>query len=360
MEIQIENRRPPNASHVADVLSRELGFGRYFTDHMFTARWSQEKGWHNAKISAFEDLHLSPAAAVLHYGQALFEGQKAYRQVDDEIAMFRPRMNARRFNQSAQRLVMPTVPEELYLAALERLIDVERDWVPSGAMQSLYVRPFMIATEPLQGVRPANEYLFAIILSPVGAYYSQGFEPVKIFVSRELVRAAPGGTGAAKAAGNYAGSLLAGAQAQAAGCEQVLWLDAVERRYVEEIGAMNVVFVIDGELVTPPLGGSILPGVTRDTVLTVARDRGLTVREAPVALDDLLDAITTKRCTEAFGCGTAAVISAIRSFHVDDREVALTEAPGRIAEQMFRTITDIQWGRGEDPHRWRHMIPRRP
>lgn len=359
MNIQIDDSYRPDPARVSDVLGRELGFGKYFTDRMFTARYVEGKGWHDAKVGPFTDFHLSPAAAVLHYGQAIFEGQKAYRQSDGAIAMFRPLANAHRFAQSAQRLVMPVVPDELYLAALDRLVDSERAWVPTGHMQSLYIRPFMVATEPLQGVRPAKEYLFAIILSPVGAYYAKGFQPVKIFVSRELVRAARGGTGAAKAAGNYAGSLLAGTKANEAGCDQVLWLDAAERRYVEEIGAMNVMFVIDDKLVTAPLEGSILPGITRDTVLTLAREKGLAVEERRLAIDEVVAAIEAGRCTEAFGCGTAAVITAIGSFRIDDREYTLPKAPGPVAENMFQTITDIQWGRAPDPHEWMHTVPTR-
>ncbi len=342
-----------------DVLSRELGFGRYFTDRMFTVRWNEDRGWHGATIGPFENLTLSPAAAVLHYGQAIFEGQKAYRRVDGEIGLFRPRMNARRMQASAQRMVMPPIPEDLFMDALETLIDLEREWTPRGDHEALYIRPFSIATEPLQGVRPAKQYLFAIILSPVGAYYASGFKPVRILVSEDLVRAAVGGTGEAKAAGNYAASLLAGERARAAGCAQVLWLDAAEKKYVEEIGAMNVMFVIDGTLVTAPLHGSILPGVTRDSIMHIARTERMPVEERAISIDEVVTAIASGRCTEAFGCGTAAVITSIGSFLYDDREHPLPDPPGPVARRMFETITDMQWGRRPDPYGWIHIIPRR-
>jgi branched-chain amino acid aminotransferase len=294
----------------------------------------------------------------LHYGQAIFEGQKAYRRADGEIALFRPEQNARRFQRSARRMAMPPVPEELYLEAVETLVDLERDWVPGGEMQSLYIRPYMIATEPLQGVRAAKEYLFAVILSPVGAYYASGFKPVDILVSENYVRAAEGGTGEAKAAGNYAASLLAAREAREQECAQVLWLDAKERRYVEEIGAMNVMFVIDGALVTPPLNGTVLPGVTRNCVLEIARNEDLPVEERRLAIDDLTAAIGDGRCQEAFGCGTAAVITAIRSFHYRGKKYGIRDEPGPVSQKMFQTITDIQWGRAPDAYGWARVISR--
>ncbi|MEE9383404.1 MAG: branched-chain amino acid aminotransferase [Nannocystaceae bacterium] len=359
MTIETDSTFAPDPARAKDILSRELGFGNHFTDRMFTARYDEGRGWHSAKIGRFEDFQLSPAAAVLHYGQAIFEGQKVYRQPDGEVAVFRPRMNARRFVRSADRLVMPAVPEAFYIEAADRLVDIERAWVPGGEMQSLYMRPFMIATEPLQGVRPAKQYLFSIILSPVGAYYASGFNPVRIFVSPDLVRAPKTGVGEAKAAGNYAASLLAGTHAEKAGCSQVLWLDAAKRKYVEEIGAMNIMFAIDGALVTPPLGGSILAGVTRDSVLVLAEQQGTKVEERAVAIEELIAAIESGRCTEAFGCGTAAVITSIGSFLHQGKEYALPSAPGPMAERMLQTITDIQWGRARDPHAWMHIVPRR-
>lgn len=358
MKISIDPEVRTDDARRREVLASELGFGNYFADRMFTVRWDQGQGWHDAKVGPHANFSLDPAAAVFHYGQAIFEGQKAYAREDGEILLFRPEMNHQRFNRSASRLCMPEVPEDLYLSGLNALIDAERDWVPRGEMQSLYVRPFMIATEPLQGVRPANQYLFAIITSPVGAYYASGFRPVKIHVSEDFVRAAEGGTGSAKAAGNYAASLLAGQRAQEAGCQQVLWLDAAQRRFVEEIGAMNVFFVIDGKLITPPLGGSILPGVTRDTVLTLAADKGLAIEQRRIAIDEVTTAIEKGSCTEAFGCGTAAVITAISGFVHGGREFHISDEVGPVARQMFETITGIQWGRLEDPHGWVRVVPK--
>lgn len=347
----------PDPARRQRIHQLELGFGRYFTDRAFTIRFEEGKGWHDGVIGPFADFHLSPAAAVLHYGQSIFEGQKAFRRTDGEIGLFRPLKNAERFRRSAARMVMPEVPEELYIDALDTLVDLERDWTPSGEMESLYVRPFMFATEPLQGVRPANQYLFAIILSPVGAYYASGFKPVKILVSDTHVRAVPGGTGEAKCAGNYAASLLAGRLAREAGCAQVLWLDGAERKYVEEIGAMNVMFVIDGKVITSPLTGSILPGVTRDTILELCRHEGIPCEERRLGIDEVLAAIADGRCTESFGCGTAAVITAIESFTFKGTEHRLPKAPGPYAERFLKTITDIQWGRATDKYGWVHIVP---
>jgi branched-chain amino acid aminotransferase len=359
MRIDVDNDFMPDPSRREETLEQELGFGLYFTDRMFTARHDEGRGWHDAWIGPLSDLHLHPAAAVFHYGQAIFEGQKAYRRVDGEIALFRPEQNARRFRESARRMVMPPVPEDLYLEAVETLVDLERDWVPGGEMQSLYIRPFMIATEPLQGVRAASQYLFAIILSPVAAYYASGFKPVDILVSENYVRAAEGGTGDAKAAGNYGASLIAAHEARDHECAQVLWLDARERRYVEEIGAMNVMFVVDGTLTTPPLTGTILPGVTRSCVLEIARDEGIPVEERRLTIDELTAAIGDGRCQESFGCGTAAVITAIRSFRYLGQEHRLRDEPGPVSQTMLKTITDIQWGRVPDPRGWARVV-RRP
>jgi len=241
---------------------------------------------------------------------------------------------------------------------VETLVDAEREWVPRGDMQSLYIRPYSFSSEALLGVRAAGRYRFAVILSPVGAYYASGFRPVKIFVSEKYVRAAPGGTGEAKAAGNYAGSLIAGKEAQEAGCSQVLWLDAAERKYIEEIGAMNVMFVIDGTLITSPLDGAILPGITRDSILTLARENGMRVEERPLSIDELIDAIGRRRCSEAFGCGTAAVVTPIRSFRYKGRDYEISDEPGPVAREMLSTITEIQWGRRPDPYSWMRMVRR--
>lgn len=359
IEIDIDRTFHPSPSRREDILKRELSFGKFFTDRMFTIRWTAQDGWSRPLIGPFEDIRLSPAAAVLHYGQAFFEGMKAFHRADGEIALFRPLMNARRQRESARRLVMPELPEGLFVRALEGLLDLERAWVPKGELQSLYIRPFCIATEPLLGVRAAVEYLFAIILSPVGAYYATGFTPVDILVSEDLARAASGGTGSVKAAGNYGASLLAGRRAKDAGCAQVLWLDGAEHRYAEEIGAMNVMFVIDGTLVTPELSGTILPGVTRDSILALARAEGLPVEERKVSIDEIVEAIENKRCTESFGCGTAAVVTSIGSFLHRGKSYKLPNAPGPVSQRMFQTITDLQWGRRPDTHGWIHIIPRR-
>jgi branched-chain amino acid aminotransferase len=358
LEIGVDHAFTPSPSRREDILKRELGFGKYFTDRMFTVRWDTQRGWHRPLVGPFEDFRLSPAAAVLHYGQAIFEGQKAFYRADGEIGLFRPAMNASRIRESARRLVMPEVPEGLFVRGLETLLDLERAWVPRGELQSLYIRPFCVATEPMLGVRAAAEYLFAIILSPVGAYYATGFTPVDILVSEDLARAAVGGTGAVKAAGNYGASLLAGRRAKDSGCAQVLWLDAAEHRYIEEIGAMNVMFVLDGTLVTPALSGSILPGVTRDSILSLARAEGLPVEERRLSIDEVVSAIENNRCSESFGCGTAAVVTAIGSFLYRGKSYRLPSAPGPIAQRMFQTITDLQWGRRPDTHGWIHIVPR--
>ncbi len=359
MGITIDSGFRPDPARREDILKKDLGFGRYFADRMFTVWYDAGKGWHDAKIGPYGAFEVDPAAAVLHYGQACFEGQKAYYRQDGEVGMFRPTKNARRFARSCERLVMPAVPEDLYMEALETLIDVERAWVPRGEMQSLYVRPFMFATEPLQGVRAASQYVFTIILSPVGAYYAEGFNPVKIWVTEKYVRAVPGGTGEAKAAGNYAASLAAAAEANQAGCAQVMWLDAVEHRYIEEIGAMNVMFVIDGKVVTSPLTGSILPGITRQSIMQLVQEWGIPIEERRVAIDELIDAVRSDRCKEVFGCGTATVVSAIRSLRYRGEEIPVSEKPGEISQRLFDTITGIQYGRGPDPHEWMHIIPRR-
>jgi branched-chain amino acid aminotransferase len=359
MHFTIDSSFVPDPSRAQETLRKELGFGVYFADRMLLLNYDEGRGWHSGTITKMRDLQLSPAAAVLHYGQALFEGLKAYARADGEVSLFRPDMNAKRMNRSAQRMMMPEIPEELFVGGVRDIVDLERAWVPKGEMQSLYIRPFMFATEPLQGVRPAKQYLFSIILSPVGAYYSGGFKPVKILVCEDYVRAVKGGTGAAKFAGNYAASLIAGRQAQEKGCDQVLWLDGAQRKYIEEIGAMNVMFVIDGKLVTPPLGGSILPGVTRECVLRVAQDKGITVEERPIEIDELMAAIREKRCTEAFGCGTAAVISAIGSFVYQGSTFELPSAPGPVSQELFKTLTDLQWGRSADPYGWTQIVERR-
>ncbi|MEW6427976.1 MAG: branched-chain amino acid aminotransferase [Thermodesulfobacteriota bacterium] len=330
-----------------------LGFGRHMTDHMFTMCYEEGKGWHAAAITPYHDFVLDPAAMVLHYGQAIFEGMKAYRGADGVTYLFRPRDNFGRMNRSAERMCMPPLPLDDVLEGLCRLLAVERDWIPSAAGASLYIRPTMIATEAALGVRPAKKYLFFIILSPVGAYYPEGFNPVKIFVTDKYVRAVRGGVGEAKTAGNYAASIMAAVEAQRQGFTQVLWLDAVERRWVEEVGTMNIFFVIDGEVVTPPLNGSILPGITRDSALCLLRDWGLAVAERQISIDEVLAASDSGRLSEVFGTGTAAVISPVGSLYYREVNHSINGGvTGPLARRLFDELTAIQYGRAQDSHGW--------
>ncbi len=290
------------------AMLEDPGFGRVFSDHMATAIWTQGRGWHRCRISARRPFLIDPAAAVLHYGQAVFEGLKAYRTNDNSVVLFRPEENARRFNASATRLAMPHLPEDIFLEAIDRLVQVEADWIPGGE-GSLYLRPFMFAAEAYLGVRPANEYVFGIIASPASAYFGGGQRAVSLWISEDLSRAGPGGTGSAKCAGNYAASFLAHAEAQRHGCDQVVFLDAVEHRWIEELGGMNLFFVFeDGRVTTPPLKGTILPGITRSSIIELLRMRGVPVAEAPYAIDQWQEDSCSGRLLEAFACGTAAVV----------------------------------------------------
>lgn len=344
--------RRPAAERAA--LMGDPGFGRVFTDHMVTIRYADGKGWYDARLEPFGPLSLSPATAALHYGQEIFEGLKAYAQPGGGIALFRPDANARRLNATADRLAMPRLPEELFLRCLEVLVGADRDWVPTREGQSLYLRPFMIATDPFLGVRPSLEYLFAVIASPAGSYFAGGAKPVTMWVSQEYSRAAPGGTGAVKTAANYAASLRAQAQAQEAGCDQVVFLDAVHRRYIEEAGSNNLFFVYDGELVTPPLNGSILPGVTRDSVLRLGAHLGLTVTERPYSLDEWRDDARSGRLKETFATGTGVVISSIGTARTADGEFSIAGAvEGPVTARIRDQLVGIQRGTEEDPFGWR-------
>jgi len=330
-----------------------LGFGKYFTDHMLIADWDEPKGWHDVRIVPYGPFSLEPSAAIFHYGQEAFEGLKAYRWEDGAIALFRPEMNLARLNRSAQRLALPEVPPELFLQGLEELVRLERDWVPAAEGASLYIRPVLIATEAALGVKPAREYRFFIILSPVGAYYASGFKPVRILVEDRLVRAAPGGTGEAKTGGNYAASLIAGREATKCGFNQVLWLDAIQHRFVEEVGAMNIFFIIDGCLVTPSLSGSFLDGITRDSIVNLAPTLGLSVEERPVAIDELIAGIKNGHVQEVFGSGTAAVISPVGALSYQDELVMIGDgAVGKVTQLMYDTLTGIQYGRLPDRFGW--------
>ena len=331
----------------------ELGFGKYFTDHMFVMSWDEGRGWHDARIVPFDDFRLSPAAMVLHYGQAIFEGLKAYRG-DGAVYLFRPLDNLERMNRSAARMCMPSIDPEAVLAALKELVRLDSDWVPRSRGASLYIRPTMIATEAGLGVRPAASYLFFIILSPVGAYYPEGFNPVKIFVSDKYVRAVRGGVGDVKTAGNYAASIMAAEEAKAHGYTQVLWLDAIERRYIEEIGTSNIFFLFEDTLVTPPLSGSILPGITRESVMTMAADWGIAVEERPVSIDEVIAAIGSGALKESFATGTAAVISPVGALFYKGREhVVNGGVTGALASRLFDALQGLQYGRTPDPYGWR-------
>ncbi|MCX2734349.1 branched-chain amino acid aminotransferase [Saccharopolyspora sp. NFXS83] len=347
-------------AHRADVLANP-GFGKFFTDHMATVRFSAERGWHDARIEAYHSLELDPATTVLHYAQAIFEGLKAYQQPDGTIAAFRPEQNAQRFQRSARRIAMPELPEQVFLDSLRDLTDVDRAWVPEVGESSLYLRPFMISTEVSLGVnRPANEYLYSVIASPAGSYFSGGIKPVTVWLGHEYVRAAPGGTGAAKFAGNYAASFVAQAQAVENGCDQVVWLDAVERRAVEEMGGMNLFFVFgsgsDARLVTPELSGSLLPGVTRSSVLQLGEDLGLPVEERRITTDEWEKRARSGELTEVFACGTAAVITPVGHVKHQDGEFGMADGrAGEVTMRLRERLTAIQQGTAADEHGW--MVP---
>ena len=330
-----------------------LGFGKYFTDHMFLMDYTKGKGWHDARIVPFGDISLSPAAMVFHYGQEMFEGLKAYAADDGSIQLFRPQKNIERMNRTNRRLCIPQVDPDFVLEALKALVSIDADWVPEGKDTSLYIRPFIIATDAHLGVKPATQYLFCIILSPVGAYYAEGLNPDKIFVETDYVRAVKGGIGFAKAGGNYAASLAAQEKANELGYSQVLWLDGVHRKYVDEVGTMNVFFVIDGEVITPMLEGSILPGVTRDSVITLLRDLGYKVTERRVDVDELFEAHKAGKLDEVFGTGTAAVISPVGLLDRDGEKIVINNGEiGKISQMLYDTLTGIQWGRIPDTRGW--------
>ncbi|MCU1445818.1 MAG: branched-chain amino acid aminotransferase [Frankiales bacterium] len=342
-----------------EALMADPGFGRVHTDHMVAIRWSVEQGWHGAKLTAYEPLQLDPSAMVLHYGQAIFEGLKAYRQPDGGVAVFRPEENAHRFNRSAARLAMPELPVELFMDAVDALVDADRDWVPTAEGQSLYLRPFMIATEAQVGMRPAHEYLFLLIAFPVTPFFSGEIKPVTVWLSDEYVRAAQGGTGEAKCAGNYAGSLLAQRQAAEKGCDQVVWLDAVERRWVEEMGGMNLFFVSDGgtRLMTPALTGTLLPGVVRDSLLQLAPELGLTVEEGRISVDDWRKGAEDGSISEVFACGTAAVIAPVGHAKSSSGEWTMGDgSSGEVTLRLRSALLDLQYGRAADPHGWMRRV----
>jgi len=355
---------PRSAAQIAAIQANP-GFGKYVTDHMVTARWTEDAGWHDAQLVPYAAIPLDPATNVLHYGQAIFEGLKAYRQADGSIATFRPEANARRFQRSAVRIAMPELPEELFLASIEALVDQDQGYVPTDPEESLYLRPFMFSTEVGLGVRPSNEYLYVLIASPVGAYFKGGVKPVSVWLSTEYVRAAPGGTGEAKFAGNYAASLIAQAQAAGEGCDQVVWLDASEHRWVEEMGGMNLFFVHgsgdSARIVTPELSGSLLAGVTRDSLLQVAKDLGYGAEEGRINIDDWREGNASGEITEVFACGTAAVITPVGSVKSAAHSWTVGEGgPGAVTMRLREALLAIQTGRSEDAHHWMHALVAAP
>ena len=330
-----------------------LVFGKTFTDHMFLMRYDAGQGWHDGQILPYGPLPLEPSAMVFHYAQEVFEGMKAYRTPDGGVQLFRPMENVKRLNNSCQRLCIPPLPEELTLEAIKALVKVEAGWVPSQPGTSLYIRPFVIATDPSLGVHASHSYLFCVICCPVGAYYKEGMNPVRIYVENEDVRAVRGGTGYTKCGGNYAASIRAGERAEAQGYAQVLWLDGVERKYIEEVGSMNVLFKVDGTVITPMLTGSVLPGITRKSCLDLLRHWEIPVEERLITAQELFDAADAGRLEEAFGSGTAAVVSPIGEMGWGDRQVVVHGGGiGPLTQRLYDTLTGIQWGTQPDPFGW--------
>ncbi len=337
--------------------SSTLGFGKIFTDHMFMMDWNSETGWQNARIVPFENISLHPASTVLHYGSEIFEGLKAYRRADGKVQLFRPIENIRRMNRSAERLCLPQIPEDMAMEILTTFVDMEKDWTPSAEGTSLYLRPFMFGNDETLGVHAVHNATYVIIASPVGSYYKEGINPVKIMIEDEDVRAVRGGTGYAKCGGNYAASNRAGERAERKGYSQVLWLDGVERKYIEEVGAMNVMFKIGDEIVTPMLSGSILPGITRMSCLEVLRKEGYKVSERLLSVDELGEALKNGDLKEAWGCGTAAVVSPIGELCYKDVKYPINNGEiGTVTQHLYDTLTGIQWGKIEDTFGWTKEI----
>ncbi|MBR6740362.1 MAG: branched-chain amino acid aminotransferase [Clostridia bacterium] len=349
MEIKIERTAAPKEKPTG-----ALGFGKVFTDHMLVMDYTEGKGWHDPRIVPFGPISLSPASMVFHYGQENFEGLKAYRTDDGRTLLFRPYENARRMNNSCDRLCMPKMDEELWVECVKAAVREDLDWVPTEPGTALYIRPFIIATDPFLGVRASNTYYFMVILSPSGAYYSTGINPVKIYIETEYVRAVRGGTGFAKCGGNYAASIKSQTKAHEEGYEQVLWLDGVERKYIEEVGSMNVFFKIDGEIITPSIAdGSILPGITRKSCIELLRNKGYKVTERKLSVDEVEAAAKAGKLEEIFGTGTAAVISPVGEIKIGDEIITINDNRiGEVSQWLYDTLTGIQWGRIEDTMGW--------
>ncbi len=352
--IAIETHPNPRSDAERDGLLANPGFGRVFTDHMVMIRYSADKGWHDAKVTARGPIEIDPACAVLHYAQEIFEGMKAYRLPDGGAALFRADANARRFQESARRMAMAELPEDLFLESVRALVKADADWIPHVEGGALYLRPFMFASEVFLGVKPASEYLYMVIASPVGAYFKGGAPSISLWVSQDYSRAAPGGTGAAKCGGNYAASLLPQSEAIAGGYDQVVFLDAAEHRWVEELGGMNLFFVMDdGSMVTPPLSGTILPGITRDSVIQLARDAGMTVREERYAIDQWKADAESGALRETFACGTAAVVTPVGKVSAPGWTFSIGNGgPGEVTTRLRDQLVAIQRGEAADPHGW--------
>ncbi len=363
VQFELEINQSPAPEGIRESIVNDPGFGRYFTDHMVRILWTEVRGWHDPALVPFESLAMNPASNVLHYGQSIFEGLKAYRHPDGSVATFRPERNATRFRSSARRLAMPELPEELFLTSIEVLLRQDHEWVPNGRDRSLYLRPFMFSTEVGLGVRPANQYSYLVLASPAGPYFPQGVKPVSVWLCDDYVRAAPGGTGEAKCAGNYAASLVAQAEALEHGCDQVVWLDAAEHRWVEEMGGMNLFFVHGAgaggrpRLLTPELTGALLPGITRDTLLTLAADQGYDMVEGRISTDEWQAGCESGEITEVFACGTAAVITPVGTVKARDRSWRVADGtPGPVTMRLRDQLLDIQTGRAPDPHDWVRKI----
>lgn len=348
MNIKIEKAKTLKAKP-----TENLGFGKIFTDHMLIVNYNREDGWKDARIVPFENLTLHPAATVFHYGAEVFEGLKAYRREDGKVQLFRPIENVKRMNNSAERIGLPQMEEQDMLDAILKFVEVEQDWVPNGFGESLYLRPYLLGVDEHLGVHSIENALFIIIASPSGSYYAEGINPVKIMIEEDDVRAVRGGTGYAKCGGNYAAATRAGEKAEKKGYTQVLWLDGVERKYIEEVGAMNVMFKIDGEIVTPKLTGSILPGITRKSCIEVLKDKGYNVSERLLSVDELIDALKTGKLEEAWGCGTAAVVSPIGQLYYGGETYTINNNEiGKVTQDLYDTLTGIQWGKTEDKYKW--------
>ena len=350
LDIKIEKVAAPK-QHPTD--ESKLGFGKIFTDHMFVMDYTEGQGWHDARIVPYAPLVLDPAALVFHYAQECFEGMKAYRRADGGVQLFRPEKNAQRMQSTHQRLCIPEIPVEDFVQAVKALVKVDEAWVPHADGTSLYIRPFTIATEAVLGVKASAEYKFIIIASPSGAYYAEGINPVRIYVEDQYVRATPGGTGYIKCGGNYAASIIASEKAHLLGFSQVLWLDGVERKYVEEVGSMNIFFKIDGQIYTAPTVGTVLPGITRMSCIELLKSWGYQVNETRLAITDIMDAAEAGKLEEVFGTGTAAVISPVGELVYEDRKAEINGGViGPVTQKLYDTLTGIQWGKLPDEHGW--------